>query len=133
MIKTEFLQLSEDLLLSDEDQIIFRLRYVDKMTSLDIANALNRKENYINKKLFILRQKLSKHPIFNKKAFNVDIATEIELKDRCRHLSYSSEKTQFCVDAFVYKLSNKNLAEKYNYTLETVKKYKTLRRKELNK
>ena len=133
ILKSEFEELTAELMLSDIEKDIFRLRYVDKMNSEDIADALNIKHNEVKNKLFIMRKKLSKLPIFSGQEFNPDTASEYAMRDKCRKLGKSKDYADFCVDAFCLKLSNKNLAEKYNYTLETVKKYKTLKRKELNK
>lgn len=132
ILKSEFEELTAELMLSDIEKDIFRLRYVDKMNSEDIADALNIKHNEVKNKLFIMRKKLSKLPIFSGQEFNPDTASEYAMRDKCRKLSKSKDYADFCVDAFCLKLSNKNLAEKYNYTLETVKKYKTIKRKELS-
>lgn len=133
MIKTEFIELSDQLLLTNEDQTIFRLRYVDKMSAIDIAYAINKKESYVNRKLFIIRQKLSKLPIFTKEKFNPDTASEYAMREKCRKCGFSAFMTNFCVDAFCIRLSNKELANKYNYSLATVKQYKTEKRKQLSK
>lgn len=133
LIRTEYEQLKSDLLLNDFQETIFRLKYIDRMGSDDIANALNIRLSKVNNELFIIRQKLSKLPIFTKEKFNPDTASEYAMRDKCRKMSYSKFMTDFCVDAFVEKLSNKELANKYNYSLSTAKKYKTLKRKELNK
>lgn len=133
MVKREFEEITADLLLNDFQKTIFRLKYVDKLANDDIANALNIRLSKVNNELFTIRQKLSKLPIFTKEKFNPDTASEYAMRERCRKLSKSKDYADFCVDAFVYKLSNKNLAQKYGYSFETVKKYKTLRRKELNK
>lgn len=133
MVKHEFEEITADLLLNDFQKTIFRLKYVDKLANDDIANALNIRLSKVNNELFIIRQKLSKLPIFTKEKFNPDTASEYAMRDKCRKMSYSKLMTDFCVDAFVEKLSNKELANKYNYSLSTAKKYKTLKRKELNK
>lgn len=133
MVKREFEEITADLLLNDFQKTIFRLKYVDKLSNDDIANALNIRLSKVNNELFIIRQKLSKLPIFTKEKFNPDTASEYAMRERCRKLAKSKDYADFCVDAFVYKLSNKNLAQKYGYSFETAKKYKTLRRKELNK
>lgn len=132
MVKREFEEITADLLLNDFQKTIFKLKYVDKLGNEDIANALNIKLSKVNNELFILRQKLSKLPIFQKQPFDADTSTEYAMRERCRQLGFSKFVTDFCVVAFVEKLSNKKLAEKYNYSLSTVKGYKTLRRKQLN-
>lgn len=132
MVKREFEEITADLLLNDFQKTIFRLKYVDKLANDDIANALNIRLSKVNNELFTIRQKLSKLPIFTKEKFNPDTSSEYAMRDKCRKLGKSKDYADFCVDAFVYKLSNKNLAEKYGYSFETIKKYKTLRRKELS-
>lgn len=133
LIRTEYEQLKSDLLLNDFQETIFRLKYIDRMGSDDIANALNIRLSKVNNELFIIRQKLSKLPIFTKEKFNSDTASEYAMRDKCRKCGFSAFMTNFCVDAFCIRLSNKELSNKYNYSLATVKKYKTLKRKELNK
>ena len=48
-------------------------------------------------------------------------------------LNKSKDYTDFCIDAFVKRYSNRDLANKYFITVETVKHYKVLRKKELTK
>lgn len=132
MVKREFEEITADLLLNDFQKTIFRLKYVDKLANDDIANALNIKLSKVNNELFIIRQKLSKLPIFTKEKFNPDTASEYAMRERCRKLGFSKFITDFCVLAFVEKLPNKELANKYNYSVATVKRYKALRRRELN-
>ena len=133
MVKREFEEITADLLLNDFQKTIFRLKYVDKLANDDIANALNIKLSKVNNELFIIRQKLSKLPIFTKEKFNLDTASEYAMRDKCRKCGFSAFMTNFCVDAFVEKLPNKELANKYNYSLATVKQYKTEKRKQLSK
>lgn len=133
ILKSEFEELTAELMLSDIEKDIFRLRYVDKMNSEDIANALNIKHNEVKNKLFIMRKKLSKLPIFSGQEFNPDTASEYAMRDKCRKCGFSAFMTNFCVDAFCTRLSNKELANKYNYSLATVKQYKTEKRKQLSR
>lgn len=132
MVKREFEEITADLLLNDFQKIIFRLKYVDKISNDDIANALNIKLSKVNNELFTIRQKLSKLPIFTKEKFNPDTASEYAMRDKCRKCGFSAFMTNFCVDAFCTRLSNKELANKYNYSLATVKQYKTEKRKQLS-
>ena len=133
IILSEYNDLTNQLLLSDFQETIFRLKYIDRMGSDDIANALNIRLSKVNNELFIIRQKLSKLPIFTKEKFNPDTASEYAMRDKCRKCGLSKFMTDFCIDSFVVKLSNKELANKYNYSLATVKQYKTEKRKQLSK
>ena len=132
LIKTEYEELTADLLLNDFQKTIFRLKYVDKMSKEDIANFLNIKISKVNNELFIIRQKLAKLSIFNNKEFNVNNASEYDIRKKCRKLGKNKDYENFCVSAFVEKLPNKELANKYNYSLATIKQYKALRKKELS-
>lgn len=76
----------------------------------------------------ILKEKLTKI-ITSHITHSLDNISETQMRYRCRKLGKSKEYTEFCVDAFVYKLSNKELAEKYMLEVETVKHYKVLRKK----
>jgi DNA-binding CsgD family transcriptional regulator len=133
IILSEYNDLTNQLLLSDFQETIFRLKYIDRMGSDDIANAMGIKLSKVNNELFIIRQKLSKLPIFTKEKFNPDTASEYAMRDKCRKCGFSAFMTNFCVDAFCIRLSNKELANKYNYSLATVKQYKTEKRKQLSK
>lgn len=132
LIKTEYEELTTDLLLNDFQKTIFRLKYVDKLANDDIANTMGIKLSKVNNELFIIRQKLSKLPIFTKEEFNPNTASEYAMRDKCRKCGLSKFMTDFCVDAFVEKLPNKELANKYNYSIATIKQYKALRKKELS-
>lgn len=131
LIRIEYEQLTADLLLNDFQKTLFKMKYVDKLSIDDIANELYISKFRVNKELFILRQKLAKLPIFQSNKLDVTTATELQIRDKCRKLGKSKEYADFCVLAFVDKLSNKKLAEIFILSVKTIKAYKTNRKKEL--
>lgn len=131
IIKSEYESIKEELLLNDIEQDIFRLKYINKKTNKEIAELLNKTPSFITKRLVIIREKLIKLPMFSKPSFCCNTATEKQMAKRCRELGKSKEYTNFCIDAFVIKLSRKEMAQKYILEPNTIKQYKRIRRKEL--
>lgn len=131
IIKSEYEEICEEILLSEEEQDIFHLKYIDKKGNSEIARIVGKTPFYINNRLVNIRKKLIKLPIFNKSSFSCDTATEYQIKEKCRKLGKSKEYADFCIDAFVIKLTRKEMASKYMLEPNTIKQYKRIRRKEL--
>lgn len=130
LLKPEFNEVNNKVCLNDTDEVIVKLLFLENYTVEDIAQALHKPISYINLRLSYLALRLEKLPQFQE-GFNVNIATEEQVKERCRKLGKKPEYTKFCIDAFVNKLSRKELAEKYCIEPETVKSYKRKRKKDL--
>lgn len=131
IIRSEFEEICDDLCLSKEELKIFNLKYIEKKTNIEIAEHIGKTSSFVQKRLFYIRQKLLKLPQFNKKKFSCNTATESEIRKRCVRLGKSKEYADFCVDAFVYKLSRKEMAKKYILGVNTIKQYKMQRKFEL--
>ena len=58
---------------------------------------------------------------------------EARLIERCKKLGKSQEYIKFCVLAFCKKFTKKQIADIMCIDVETVRKYKSIRRKELEK
>ena len=67
------------------------------------------------------------------KKFNVNGCTLDELLDRCRELSLKSNQVEFCVDAFVNRLTIQELADKYCLEIQSVKNKKQTYKNKLMK
>lgn len=131
MIRSEYEQITEDLCLSQEELTIFKLKYIEKLSNIEIAKHIGKTFSFVQKKLFLIRKKLMKLPQFTKKKFECNTATESEMRRQCARLGKSKEYADFCVDAFVYKLSRKEMAKKYILGVNTIKQYKMYRKVEL--
>lgn len=131
IIKSEYEEVCDDLCLSQEELILFNLKYIEKLTNIEIAEHMGKTSSFVQKRLFFIRQKLLKLPRFTKKKFDCNTATESELRKHCIRLGKSKEYIDFCVDAFVNKLTRKEMAQKYLLGVNTVKQYKMQRRAEL--
>lgn len=79
VLKPEFQNLSELLMLSELEKDIIRLKFRDKMTISEIATAVHKSKGYVADRLLTFRIKLSKTDIYNKKKFNVTTASEYEI------------------------------------------------------
>ena len=64
---------------------------------------------------------------------SIENISETQLRYRCRKINKNKEYADFCVDAFVNRLSNKELSDKYFIDIRTVAVYKTNRKKELQR
>lgn len=131
IIKREFEEVSADMLLNDEEQEMLRLRYIVGLKNYEIVNVLGCSQHKVDKTLVNIRKKLAKLPSFKKEKFDLSKATEEDIKHRCKQLNKSLEYAYFCIDAFVNKLTRKQMAQKYHLEPDTIKKYKSIRRKEL--
>lgn len=131
IIRSEYDEVCDDLCLSQEELILFNLKYIEKLSNIEIAEHIGKTPSFVQKRLFYIRQKLLKLPQFNKKKFSCNTATESEIRKRCIRLGKSKEYADFCVDAFVYKLSRKEMAKKYILGVNTIKQYKMQRKLEL--
>lgn len=129
MIKSEY-ELILDNLIIDLQKEIFTLFYVEKLSKKDIENKLKISNYTLSKNLEIIREKISKMPEFDCK-FRCDDTTEYRLRDRCRKLGKSDDYEEFCVMAFIKKVSKSELAERFNIDEDTVRKYIKLRKREL--
>lgn len=120
MLKSDYDLICQELL--PKDVYLFTEKYLNGKSDKEL--------NLKPRDSKILKEKLTKIIISYKKQ-SLDNISETQIRYRCHKLGKSKEYTDFCVDAFVYKLSNKELAQKYYLEVETVKHYKVLRKKEL--
>ena len=119
-------------LLSSLQKRIFMLYYVEKISKSEIQKQLNISKYKLDKNLENIREKIYKIKAFNFK-FSCDDTTEKRLVERCKRLGKSEEYIQFCVLAFIKKLKKGEIADIMCLDIETVRKYKSIRRKELEK
>lgn len=119
-------------LLSSLQKRIFMLYYVEKISKSEIQKQLNISKYKLDKNLENIREKIYKIKAFNFK-FSCDDTTEKRLVERCKRLGKSEEYIQFCVLAFIKKLKKREIADIMCLDIETVRKYKSIRRKELEK
>lgn len=131
MVKDDYDLVLENLL-SDLQKEIFTLFYVQKLCKKDIENKLKISRYKLDNNLENIRQKIFKIKAFNFK-FDLDNVSEKRLRERCRKLGKSKEYEDFCVLAFIKKLKKREIADIMCIDIETVKKYKSARRKELEK
>lgn len=131
LIKPEYDLILENLI-SEQQKRIFHLFYIDKMSRNDIQKELNISRYNLETNLEIIRKKISKIPQFDCK-FRVDETNEARLIERCKKLGKSQEYIKFCVLAFCKKFTKKQIADIMCLDIETVRKYKSIRRKELEK
>ena len=103
---------------------------MQKKRRKEIEKELNISRYKLESNLEIIREKLMKIPEFDCK-FRVDEATEKQIRSKCRRLGKSKEYEDFCVLAFCKKLKKKDIADIMCIDIETVRKYKSIRRKEL--
>lgn len=135
LVKT-FIKSEQDLvlenLISDLQKQIFLMFYMQKMKRKDIEKELKISRYKLETNLEIIRQKILKIPEFDCK-FNLEEASEKQIRNRCQRLGKSKEYEDFCVLAFYKKLKKKEIADIMCIDIETVRKYKSIRRKELEK
>lgn len=133
LVKT-FIKSEQDLvldnLISDLQKQIFLMFYMQKMKRKDIEKQLKISRYKLETNLEIIRQKILKIPEFDCK-FKVEEASEKQIRNRCQRLGKSKEYEDFCVLAFYKKLKKKDIADIMCIDIETVRKYKSIRRKEL--
>jgi hypothetical protein len=68
-----------------------------------------------------------------KKEFNVDTCTEAELIERCRELRFSAENTELCIDLFIRKIKQSDIADKLCIEEKSIQQRKRRFRQKLNK
>ena len=129
LIKPEYDLVLENLL-SDLQKNIFTLYYVKKVSKIDIQKELKISKYKLDKNLENIREKIYKIKAFNFK-FSCDDTTEKRLIERCKRLGKSEDYIQFCILAFIKKLKKREIADIMCIDIETVRKYKSQRRKEL--
>ena len=132
MLKTEYNQLIDDLMLDDTSKKIFDLKFLEGKTKKEISTSIGLSMSRISERLDIIKVKLEKIAKIKSSLFSLDNAVEFDIIYRCKKLGGKSiEYRNFCIDAFIKKLKNKELADKYYISIDTVKKYKRDRRREL--
>lgn len=129
LIKPEYDLVLENLL-SDLQKNIFTLYYVKKVSKIDIQKELKISKYKLDKNLENIREKIYKIKAFNFK-FSCDDTTEKRLIERYKRLGKSEDYIQFCILAFIKKLKKREIADIMCIDIETVRKYKSQRRKEL--
>lgn len=120
MLKSDYDAIISELL--PNDVILFTEKYLNGKTDKELK--LKQKDSKI------LKEKLTKI-ILKIKSNSLHNISETQLRYRCRKLEKSKDYTDFCVDAFVHRYSNRDLGDKYFLSIETVKHYKVIRKKEL--
>lgn len=120
MLKSDYDLICQELL--PKDIRLFTEKYLNGKTDKEL--------NLKQKDSKILKEKLIEI-ILKIKSNSLNNISETQLRYRCRKLNKSKDYTDFCIDAFIHRLSNKELAKKYYIEIETVKHYKVLRKKEL--
>ena len=120
MLKSDYEAIISELL--PNDVFLFNEKYLNNKTDKELKLKSNDSK--------ILREKLTKI-ILKIKSNSLYNISEPQLRYRCRKLNKSKDYADFCVDAFIHRYSNRDLANKYFLTIETVKHYKVLRKKEL--
>ena len=131
MLKSEYNQLIDDLMLDDISKKIFDLKFLEGKTKKEISTSIGLSMSRISERLDIIKVKLEKIAKIKSSLFSLDNAVEFDIIYRCKKLEKSIEYRNFCIDAFIKKLKNKELADKYCLTIDTIKKYKRDRRREL--
>lgn len=120
MLKPDYDLICQELL--PKDVYLFTEKYLNGKTDKEL--------NLKTKDSKILKEKLIKI-ILRIKTNSLNGISQTQLEYRCRKLNKSKDYINFCVDAFIHKLSNRELSDKYFLSVETVKHYKVLRKKEL--
>ena len=131
LIKSEY-NLVLDNLVNDMEIKMFQLVFVQKMSKKDTQNVLNlsrRKFEAIYNSLVAKVYKIKELGL----KYNVYDMSEDEIKSRCKLMNKSDEYVKFCILAFVKKLKKKEIADIMCLDIETVRKYKSIRRKELER
>lgn len=117
-------------LVTELECAVFESYYVQKKSKSDVQKELNIGRKKLDKMLSIVRQKILLMPEFKFK-LKVEEMTEEQIEEKCIKLGKSQEYIQFCKLAFVQGLKKKEIADIMFLDIETVKKYKSIRRKEL--
>ena len=122
MLKSDFDLICGELLPKDKD--LFIEKYINGKTNKELKVS----QKTINN----LNTKLVKIITIIKKSSLIGIS-ETLLRYRCKKLGLDRDKIEFAVDCFVNDMTRKELAKKYLYEEETIKKYKSKLKKELER
>ena len=120
MIKSDY-----DLLIAElmpNDKILFDEKYLNGKS--------NKELNLTNKKLKDFRERVIK-AIKLIKTNKLEGISQSLLIYRCKKLGLDKNKIDFAIDCFINGLNRKEMADKYCLEPETIKKYKSNLRKEL--
>ena len=120
MIKSDY-----DLLIAElmpKDKILFDEKYINGKS--------NKELNLTNKKLKDFRERIIK-AIKLIKSNKLEGISETLLRYKCKKLGKCENEIIFAIDCFINNMTRKELAKKYCYAEETIKKYKSNLRKEL--
>jgi len=120
MIKSDFELICNELLPADKE--LFIEKYLNKKSNKELKVSSIRISN--------LNSKLERIIGIIKRKSLVGISESL-LRYRCKNLGLDREKTEFAVDCFCNDLTRKELANKYMYSEDTIKKYKSKLRKDL--
>ena len=133
-ITVNVVDFTKRMLKSDYDIIVSELlpKDAELFTEKYINGKTNEELNLKSKDSKILKEKLAKI-ILNIRTNSLNGISQTQLEYRCRKLNKSKDYTDFCIDAFIKRLSNRELSDKYFLSIETVKHYKVLRKKELTR
>ena len=120
MLKSDYEAITSELL--PNDVRLFTEKYLNGKTDKEL-NLTQKDSKILKEKIISLIIKIKSKSLHN--------LSEAQLRYRCRKLGKSKDYADFCVNAFVHRYSNKDLANKYFLTVETVKHYKVIRKREL--
>jgi hypothetical protein len=120
MIKSDYDLLMNELMPYDRE--IFTEKYINCKT--------NKELNLTSKKLNDFRERIIK-AIKLIKANKLEGISQSLLIYRCKKLGLDKNKIDFAIDCFINKLTRKEMADKYYLDPESVKKYKSNLRKQL--
>lgn len=129
LMKTEN-DLVLDNLINEIEIDVFKLHFVQKMSKIETQNELKlsrRKFDKIYNSLVAKVYKIKELGLKN----NVYEMPKAEIIRRCNELEYSEFKTKFCIYAYYEKLTKREIADKMCLDIDTVRKYRTDYRKEL--
>lgn len=112
------------------DKEVFNLYYVEKLSKLQIRKKLKLGQEKLDNILEELTDKIILIPEMGLK-FDVYTASKTRLVARCALLGKSDDYIRFCIYAYHDKLTKREIADKMCLDIDTVRKYRTDRRKEL--
>ena len=119
-----------DNLVNDLEKKIFEMKYVQKMSKNQIRKELKIGGNKLDRILNELTEKIISIPELGFK-FDVYEVSEEKLINKCKELNKSDDYIKFCILAFNQRLKNEEIADIMCIDIETVRKYKIYRKKEL--
>jgi len=120
MLKSDYEAIISELL--PKDVYLFNEKYLNGKSDKEL-NLKSKDSKILKEKITALIIKTKSHSLQN--------ISEAQLRYRCKKLNKSKDYIDFCIDAFIHRYSNKALSDKYFLTIDTVKHYKVLRKKEL--